>query len=49
MDKCCEDADGQMLRGYRWTKVARIQMDKSCEDTDGQMLRGYRWTKAARI
>jgi len=38
MDKCCEDTDRQMLRGYRWTNVARIQMDKCCKN-DGTYTR----------
>jgi len=49
MDKCCEATDGQMLRGYRWTNIARVQMDNCCENTDGLMLRRYRWTNVARI
>jgi hypothetical protein len=28
MDRCCKDTDGQMLLGYRWTDVVRIQIDK---------------------
>ena len=38
MDKCCEDRDGQMLRGYRWINIARVQMDIHFED-DGTYIR----------